>query len=397
MRISQAASIEQAGRYRDTWAKVDLGAIRSNVLTIRKNLPSHTKLMAVVKANGYGHGSVEAARMAIQAGAQYLAVAFLSEALQLRKNGITAPILILSPIKPQEVHAACILNVMLTVTSASWFDELSRVSKGIPPKKLKIHIKLDTGLGRIGIRNHQEWMDLVPWLQATDVIVDGVYTHFATAGREETDFLQKQWGRFQEMMAWVKNSGLKVNHYHCANSAAALRFPELAMDMVRIGAAMFGFYPKNLVPEVDLKPALSVYSSLMEVKKLSKGEYIGYDNSYQAQDEEWIGTVPIGYADGWSQSLRGSEVLVDGCRMPVVGKICMDQLMIRLPCYYPVGTDVTLIGKQGSQMITCAELASYMGSVAQEISTSLTSRISRSYTDSRLPIAKNRVPVILRR
>jgi alanine racemase len=182
-------------------------------------------------------------------------------------------------------------------------------------------------------------------------------------------------------MEWGKTSGLAIHHYHCAGSAAALRFPHLAMDMVRIGAAMYGFYPEKLVQSVKLEPALSLHSMLIQVKKLNKGEFLGYDNSYQADDEQWIGTVPIGYADGWSQSMQNTEVLVNGQRAKIVGKICMDQLMVKLPGPCTEGAQVTLIGRQGEQQITFAELAAHIGSVAQEISTSLTARVTRTYKD----------------
>ncbi|OBZ17326.1 alanine racemase [Bacillus sp. FJAT-26390] len=366
---------------RDTWSEVSLSNIRNNMLKIRQALPKNVKLMAVVKANGYGHGDIEAAQMAQQAGAEELAVAYLDEALHLRTNGITLPILILTPIHPRSVKLAIEHDLMLTVTSAAWFSEMREYKPPYATKKLRVHVKLDTGLGRIGIQEKPQWEELVPWLKAADVVVEGIYTHFATAGREDTSFLKQQYKRFVDMMEWAKESRLAVNSYHCAGSAAALRFPELAMDMVRIGAAMYGFYPKKLVPTIELEPALSLHSTLMQVKKLYKGEYLGYDNAYQAEEDQWVGTVPIGYADGWSQSMQGTELLVGGRRAKVVGKICMDQLMVRLPGPCEEGSVVTLIGRQGSEEITFAELAAHINSVPQEISTSLTARVTRKYND----------------
>ncbi|WP_036718658.1 alanine racemase [Paenibacillus harenae] len=367
--------------FRATRAEVRLSKIRNNMVKIRHTLPETVKLMAVVKADGYGHGDAEAARMAEQAGADVLAVAYLNEALRLRSKGITLPILILTPIYPQEIMFALEHDLMLTVTSAEWFKEMRAYRHHSCGKPLKVHVKLDTGLGRLGMKTREEWEELVPWLKADDVIVDGFYTHFATAGKEDTTFMKRQYSRFLDMMGWCEDSGVHVNLYHCAGSAAALRFPELAMDMVRIGAAMFGFYPERLVSSVRLEPALSLYSSLMQVKLLRKGECIGYDNSYQAKEDEWIGTVPIGYADGWSQSLQGTEMLVNGQRVPVVGKICMDQLMVRLPGPCEPGTEVALIGAQGEDCITFAELAAHLGSVPQEISTAISSRVTRIYKE----------------
>lgn len=367
---------------RDTWAEVSLSRIRENMLNIRRSLPHSVKLMAVVKANGYGHGDVASATAAVQAGADYLAVAYLEEALKLRDAGIKLPILILTPIHPEHVQTALRHDFLLTVTSADWFAEMRAYKPINSAGKLRVHVKMDTGLGRIGIRTQEEWEALVPWLRAKDVEVDGFYTHFATAGQADTGFLEQQASLFARMRDWAESSGLSIRHYHCAGSVAALRFPHLAMDMVRIGAAMYGFYPEKLVRSVKLEPALSLHSRLIQVKKLEKGEYLGYDNSYRAEEDEWIGTLPIGYADGWSQRMQGLSVLIDGKLAPIVGKICMDQLMIKLPAPYPEGTQVTLIGAQGEQRITFAELAAHIGSVAQEVSTSLGARVARLYIDN---------------
>ncbi|RCW51993.1 alanine racemase [Paenibacillus prosopidis] len=366
---------------RDTRAEISLIRIRENMLNIRKSLPDSVKLMAVVKANGYGHGDIESAAAAEQAGADYLAVAYLEEALRLRDAGMKLPILVLTPIPPELTQLALELDLTLTVTSAKWFSEMRVFKPYASAGKLRVHVKMDTGLGRIGIRTKDEWDELVPWLSARDVEVDGFYTHFATAGQADTGYLEQQAARFARMKEWGRSSGLAIRHYHCAGSAAALRFPHLAMDMVRIGAAMYGFYPEGLACSVKLEPALSLHSRLIQVKKLAKGEYLGYNNSYRAEEDEWIGTVPIGYADGWSQRMQGTDVLIEGQRTPIVGKICMDQLMIKLPGPCAEGTPVTLIGFQGEQRITFAELAAHIGSVAQEVSTSLGVRVARTYID----------------
>ncbi|NIK70470.1 MULTISPECIES: alanine racemase [unclassified Paenibacillus] len=366
---------------RETWAEISLSRIRENMLNIRRSLPGSVKLMAVVKANGYGHGDIESARAAMKAGADYLAVAYLEEAIRLRDAGLTLPILVLTPIPPEHAQLALRHDLSITVTSAKWFSEMRVFKPCGSPGRLRIHVKMDTGLGRIGIRTKQEWDRLVPSLHAEDVDVDGFYTHFATAGQEDTRFLEQQAARFLDMKEWARVSGLAIRHYHCAGSVAALRFPHLAMDMVRIGAAMYGFYPASLACPVKLEPALSLHSGLIQVKKLAAGDYLGYDNSYRAEEEEWIGTVPIGYADGWAQRMQGTEVLIGGHRAPIVGKICMDQLMVKLPGPCAEGTPVTLIGTQGGQRITFAELAAHIGSVAQEVSTSLGVRITRVYKD----------------
>lgn len=364
---------------RGTVAEISLGTIRDNVKAIRNALPASVRLMAVVKANGYGHGAAESARMAEDGGAERLAVAYLEEALDLRAAGVKLPILILTPIHPADVHQALRHGFMVTVAEAEWFYAMRKELNGKLPGKLQVHIKADTGLGRLGLRSLEEWEALVPWLEADDIEVDGFYTHFATAGKEDTSFLERQYTRFQEMLGWCLASGIQPRHCHCAGSAAALRFPGLSMDMVRIGAAMYGFSPGKPGLDVALKPALALKSSLIAVRKLGAGESLGYDNSYTASGEEWIGTVPIGYADGWHQGLRHAEVLVEGLRAPIVGKICMDQLMVKLPWACPAGTPVVLIGNQGGNSIAAAELAKHLSSVPQEVSSSLSVRVERIY------------------
>lgn len=368
---------------RETWAEIDPGRIADNLRAIRGTLPSGVKLMAVVKANGYGHGDLEAAEAARQAGADYLGVAFLEEALRLRAGGVALPILILTPIRPDQVELALARDLTLTVTGADWFRELRKRHASFAGRKLRVHVKADTGLGRIGFRTMAEWDALVPWLAAPDIDVDGFYTHFATAGQADTAYLERQARRFAELMERSKASGVAVRHYHCAGSAAALRFPGLALDMVRIGAAMYGFHPARPAPPVELEPALSLHSTLMQVKRVRRGEYIGYDNAYRADADEWIGTVPLGYADGWSQRMQGAAALVRGQRAQIVGKISMDQLMLRLPGPCAPGDRVTLIGRQGGERISFAELAAHIDGPAQAITTALTERVAKLYANAK--------------
>ncbi|GGF70583.1 alanine racemase 1 [Paenibacillus albidus] len=368
--------------YRDAWAEIDLTQIRENVMKIRQFLPGSAKLMAVVKANAYGHGDIETAKEAVQAGADYLGVAFIEEAIRLRNAGLKQPILILTPIRPELTSLALEYDLMLTVTRASWFQEMRAYKPVNALYKLYVHVKMDTGLGRIGIRTLEEWQEIVPWLTAPDIVVDGFYTHFATAGEADSSYLELQLQRFQEMKEWSKMLPIPINHYHCAGSVAALRFPELSMDMVRIGAAIYGFYPEMQVTNIKLKPAFSLHSRLIQTKRLKKGEYVGYNNAYQTKTDQWIGTVPIGYADGWSQRMQNTEVLVEGCRAEIVGKISMDQLMVKLPKYFPEGTKVTFMGCSGEEKILIPELANHIGSVSQEITSSITDRVARIYRNS---------------
>jgi len=366
--------------HRDTWVEIHLDRIENNIRQIREYLPPHVKFMAAVKADAYGHGDLQIARIALKAGADALAVSILSEALYLRKNGINAPILVLTPILPSDVNIAVEHNLSVTVFQPSWLKEmrLYKTSK----KPLKLHLKIDTGLGRIGISRKEELEAILPLLNEEDIVVEGVYTHFATANREDSSYFQKQFSAFLDIANWIKSKGVDVSIFHCANSAATLKYKNSHLDMVRIGVAMFGIYPSEEIRKTSplkLQTALSLHSKLLHVKQVKKGSFIGYDTAYEASTAEWIGTVPIGYADGWFRWFQGFHVLVDGQKVPIVGKICMDQFMIRLPKKYPIGTPVVLIGKDGDNEITLEDLANHIGSVPQEIPSMITYRVPKVY------------------
>ncbi|AIE58748.1 alanine racemase [Bacillus methanolicus] len=364
--------------FRDTWAEVDLDKIANNIKAINEVLPSGTEMIAVVKANAYGHGDMQVAETALQAGASYLAVAFLDEAIVLRKKGITAPILVLGASRPEDVKLAAEKKITLTVFQEDWIKKAQDFLD--QNEKLKIHIKLDTGMGRIGIRSKEE-LKAIESLILNDerLLFEGVYTHFATADELDSSYFEKQLERFNQMIEWLE---VRPRYVHSSNSAAALRFPAASFNAVRIGIAMYGLSPS---PEIEpqlpvvLKEAFSLHSRLVHVKKLQKGDKVSYGATYEASGEEWIGTLPIGYADGWIRKLQGQEVLVEGIRAPIVGRICMDQCMIRLPYYVPPGTKCTLIGRQKEEFISVNEIAQKLETINYEIPCIISSRVPRIY------------------
>ncbi len=366
--------------HRDTWVEIHLDRIENNIRQIREYLPPSVKFMAAVKADAYGHGDLQVARIALKSGADALAVSILSEAIYLRKNGIKAPILVLTPILASDVNIAVEYDLSITVFQPSWLKEMRLYKVGKKP--LKVHLKIDTGLGRIGINTKEELESILALLSKSDIVVEGVYTHFATANRDDSSYFEKQFRAFLETVDWIKSKGLDVSIFHCANSAATLKYKDSHLDMVRIGVAMFGIYPSEEIRRrspLKLQSALTLHSKLLHVKQVKKGSFIGYDTAYESNSDEWIGTVPIGYADGWFRCFQGFHVLVDGQKMPIVGKICMDQFMIRLPKKYPIGTPVVLIGKEGNNEITLEDLANHIGSVPQEIPSMITYRVPKVY------------------
>ncbi|MCF2945302.1 alanine racemase [Paenibacillus tarimensis] len=380
---SAAATAEQhtgvTADRRPVWLEVHEDHIGANLRMIKSRLPQETQFMAVVKADAYGHGLIASANAVLKAGADQLAVSVLDEAVRLRQHGIEAPILVLTPIRPQDINLAIHHRAAVPVFQAEWLAEAMRYK--MTAGKLSVHIKMDTGMGRIGLREREEFERMVPLLRSGAYSVEGVYTHLATADHHDMAYYSRQLMRFYEMRRWVGDSGFRGVVAHCANSAAAMRFPQLAMDMVRVGAALHGVYPygEDVRREVgiELKPTISLHAEIVHVKKVPAGSYVGYDNSYQAAADEWIATIPVGYADGYFRSLKHFHVLVEGKKAPIAGNVCMDQLMIRLPHRCTVGTKVTLLGRQGDREITVQQMADYIGTIPQEILTHLSARVPR--------------------
>lgn len=372
---------EQGYFYRDTWAEVNLDAIAQNVSSVKGILPEEVQLIAVVKANAYGHGAVQVAKTALHAGATYLAVAFLDEAISLRKKGIEAPILVLGASRPRDVKVAIKYQITLTAFQYDWFLEACSFLE--KDQILKVHIKIDTGMGRIGIRNHEEVKAIEDFvIQDSRFQIEGVYTHFATADELDNSYLLHQQQQFNEILTAFQE---KPKLIHCSNSAAALRFPFLLWNAVRIGIAMYGLTPSKEIEHLlpcSLKEAFSLHSQIIHVKKLPKGEKVSYGVTYETEKEEWIGTLPIGYADGWIRKLQGQEVIVDGERAPIVGRICMDQCLVKLPHYVPIGTKVTLIGEQLGEKISSNEIAEKLETINYEVPCMISNRVPRIFIRS---------------
>ncbi len=364
--------------YRDTWAEIDLDCIKENVRQMKSLLPKDVALMAVVKANGYGHGDVQIAKAAIEGGASYLAVAFLDEALALRKKGINDPILVLGATRAEYINIAGKNNITLTFFQEEWVREAqAQLAQDVT---IKLHLKLDTGMGRIGVRE-------CPTVQTIETLImddkrmelEGVFTHFATADSPDLHYFKLQLQRFEEL---VNAFQTRPKMLHVSNSAAALRNIAPYLKGIRFGIAMYGLTPSPEIKEelpFQLKPAFSLWTKLVHVKKLLPGEKVSYGATYEAKGEEWIGTLPIGYADGWLRKLQGQEVLIEGMRVPIVGRICMDQCMIKLPFELPVGTIVTLIGVNQGEMISIDEIAEKLETINYEIPCMITNRVPRVY------------------
>jgi len=364
--------------YRDTWAEIDLDGIAENVISVKKHLPQEVDIIAVVKANAYGHGDVQVAETALAAGAVYLAVAFMDEAIALRHKGIKAPILVLGATRPEDIRIAARFSITLTVFQKEWLEEAQ--DHLLTDERVSLHIKVDTGMGRLGVRSSEELMVVEQMILGDERFqLEGIYTHFATADALDNTYFQQQLVLFETIISVLT---IRPRYVHSSNSAAAIRFPKAYFNAVRLGITMYGLTPSiEMEKEIPfpLKEAFSLNSRLVHVKKLQKGDKVSYGATYESDQEEWIGTIPIGYADGWIRKLQGQEVLVDGKRSPIVGRICMDQCMVRLPSYMPIGTQVTLIGRQEDQFISVNEIAAKLDTINYEVPCIIANRVPQLY------------------
>lgn len=367
-------------KFRNTWIEIDLDTIGYNIKQIRTKLHEKTNIIAVVKANAYGHGSIQVAKKALQSGASALAVAMLEEALVLRKAEISAPILVLGWVQPEYAKVAAEQDITLTFFQKEWLEQVNFKSL---MKPLKLHMKWDTGMGRIGIRTEEELNEVIFKLRQMEKIhLTGIYTHFSTADEQGTDFFLKQNERFNQLLQAFQKKWPDSVSIHTGNSAAAIRFPEKMHHYIRFGISLYGQYPSKWMKSmqfISLKQAFSLHSTLVHVKKVKAGETIGYGNTYMLKQDGWVGTVPIGYGDGWNRKLQGFPVLIEGKRMPIIGRICMDQMMVLLDQAYPLETKVTLIGSQYKQMIGTEEVAEYLDTIPYEVTCMINERIPRFY------------------
>ncbi|MCY7779847.1 alanine racemase [Bacillus haynesii] len=368
--------------YRKTWAEIDLTALKENVRNMKRHIGEHVHLMAVVKANAYGHGDAQVAKAALAEGASILAVALLDEALSLRAQGIEEPILVLGAVPPEYASIAAEKRIIVTGYSVDWLkDVLGFLDETEAP--LEYHLKIDTGMGRLGCKTEEEIKEMMEMTESSDKLnCTGVFTHFATADEKDTDYFDMQLDRFKELISPLPLDRLMV---HSSNSAAGLRFREQLFNAVRFGIGMYGLAPSTEIKDelpFRLREVFSLHTELTHVKKIKKGESVSYGATYTAKRDEWIGTVPIGYADGWLRRLAGTEVLIDGKRQKIAGRICMDQFMISLAEEYPVGTKVTLIGKQKDEWISVDEIAQNLQTINYEITCMISSRVPRMFLEN---------------
>ena len=371
--------------HRHTWAEVDLDAIRYNFRQVKKLIGKDASLLVVVKGNAYGHGIFEVSKVLENIGADFLGVATLDEALLLRKKKINMPILILGTLLEHELKPAIKNDITLTLCHRDLARAIDRVASKLG-KKARVHIKVDTGMGRIGVW-HEEAFDFVKDItELKNIFIEGIYTHFSIAARDKF-FTGYQLDSFTSLLKDFKLLDIEIPYRHAANSIATVSLKKAHLNLVRPGIIIYGMHPKrSFQRKLELKPALSLKTKIVFLKKTPAGRSISYGRTYITQKPTLIATLPIGYADGYGRILSNkAKVLVRGQRAPVVGKVTMDQTMIDVGHIEDVrmGDEVVLIGAGGKAEIRCEELARLAGTIPYEIVCSISSRVPRIYKNYR--------------
>jgi len=361
-----------------TWVEIDLNAIENNVSLIRQH--TRTQVMAVVKADGYGHGAIPVARAALRAGASWLGVARLEEALELRQAGLASPILLLGYTPPGRMAEAIASELSIAVWTAEQVEAAASAARH-QDTSARLHLKVDTGMNRIGTQPETA-LELAQQISSMHGLkLEGLFTHFARADEANLSHTHEQVAWFREVLSQLEAAGLRPALVHAANSAASLRTPEAHFDMVRLGIAMYGLHPSPdcLLPDA-FRPALSWKAVLSHVKQLPPGQGISYNYEYFTQSQERIGTIPVGYADGLRRN-QPNQVLIQGQEVPIVGRVCMDQVMVqldRVPASQP-GDEVVIIGEQGAQHIHAEQVAVRWGTINYDVVCGIGRRVPRLY------------------
>lgn len=376
---------------RRTWAEIDLDAAAHNFAAVREAANPGAAVCCVVKADAYGHGAVRMSQEFEALGADCFAVSNLEEALQLRLSGISRPVIVLGFTPAEEAKKLAENDISQCVYSTEYAHELSKYASAANVT-VKIHIKVDTGMSRLGFyfqdinRDEAAVQEILAVCALPGLYPEGIFTHFAVSdsGRDGDAFTMRQFGCFKEMIETLLREGVAFDVRHCANSAAVFDYPLSHLDMVRAGIVIYGLEPSGeLRNQPKLQPVLSLRSVVSHVKILQPGATVSYGRAFTADRELKTATVPVGYADGYPRKLSegGAAVLIHGQRCPILGRVCMDQLMVDVSALEAVniGDTVTLIGRDGSEEITADELAEREGTINYEVVCGLSKRVPRVY------------------
>ncbi len=370
---------------RRTWAEIDIDAAAKNMQNIRAITDKNAKIMAVVKADAYGNGSVKLSKVFLENGADYLGVALVEEGIELRNAGINAPILVLGTCMDDMIDDIIEYDMMPTVYS---FETAQAISEKALNKMVKIHIKLDTGMGRIGFVADNDNADIISEIEKisklSNIEIEGIFSHFSTSDEEDGDYTRLQFERFMDVCNGLEDRGIKIPIRHICNSAGIMMYPDMHLDMVRPGVILYGMYPSDAVDKNKLKlyPVMTLKTRITNIKHSAPNRGISYGKDYITDRETVIATLPVGYADGYLRGIaKCGEVLVNGKKTPIIGRICMDQCMIDVTNVHNinVGDEAVLFGKD---KITIDDLASWLDTINYEVSCCIGKRVPRVYIEN---------------
>lgn len=368
---------------RPVWAEIDLDNIEYNMKNI-KELVKDKEVIGVIKADAYGHGAVEVAKVLSENGTSRFAVAIITEAIELREHGINLPIMILGYTPIEYAKDLIKYDIEQTVYDLEYAKELSNVALKLG-KKAKIHIALDTGMGRIGFIPNENSLEEVLKISALEGIeIVGIFTHFSTADEEDKEYTNYQFNKIQNFIKNLSDRGVNIPVKHASNSGAIIDLPETYLDAVRAGIILYGYYPSDDVKKdkLSIKPALTLKTKIAHIKKMEKDMYVSYGRTFKTERDSIIATLPIGYADGYSRLLSGkAKVIVNGKFANVVGRICMDQCMIDVTDVgeVKVGDEVILLGEDNGLKFNADDMASLIGTINYDVLCMIKHRVPRVY------------------
>ncbi len=368
---------------RPVWAEINLSALAHNARAVKNILQPGTEIMAVVKANAYGHGAGPVARTLLANGVTWLGVATLDEALKLRQEGITAPVLVLGYTAAEDARqevGADISQTVFTLEQAQLLSEAASTAGA----RARLHVKIDTGMGRLGLLPEEAVMLIKAINELPAVRLEGCFTHFAVADIVDKNYTQRQLMLFKWLLSKLKEEGIIFPWLHAANSGAIIDFPETHFNLVRAGIILYGHYPSQKVSKerLNLQPVMTLKTRIVSVKKLPAGAYVSYGCTYLTKGPTLVATLPVGYADGYSQLLSNrAQVLIRGRRAPIIGRVCMDHCMVDVTSVpgVQIGDEVVLFGRQEGNLLTVEEVAAWMGTINYEILCLISGRVPRLY------------------
>jgi alanine racemase len=371
-------------KIRAAWAEVDLDALAHNMREVRRLAQKGALVTAVIKADGYGHGAKKIAQTLLDNGADRFAIAILDEGIELRRAGFKVPILVLGYTDKERAEEVISNGLEQAVYSWDLAEALSEEA-GKQGEIAKLHIKVDTGMGRIGLQPNKDSVQLIKKIsQLPNVVIEGIFTHFAVADAVDKAYTEEQYEKFNWVCSELEKENVKVNIRHCGNSATIIDLPEMHLNMVRAGIVLYGLEPSDevMLNKLELREVMSLKVRISHVKEIEAGQSVSYGRKFIAEKKSKIASLPIGYADGYTRMLSGkAEALVKGSKVPVVGRICMDQCMIDVTGIGGVkaGDEVVLFGKQDGNFISIDELAEKLGTINYEIVCMISKRVPRVY------------------